>query len=89
MGKNLLYTMYERIGDTWQFDGYDKTAYKEQEVIALMATMCCDFEAYTIEINCEAIVLWLNGKIAAVALNDNEPADATDAEQYLRTHERS
>lgn len=87
--KNLNYTMFDRIADSWQMDNVDSyEKWTEQQVITAFAEQCADFEQYTIEANCEAIVLWVDHKIAALALNDNELADTSDAEQYIRDHEK-
>ena len=84
----MKYTVYDRIADTMCMDNTDNNAlWTSVEVITMMAVQCEDFERYTIEVNCEAIVLWLDGKIATLALNDNEESDISDAEDYLRNHE--
>ena len=87
MSKDLRYTLFERIADSWQMDQTEDDKWTEAEVLAMMSDMCSGLERYTIEVNCEAVVLWIDNKIAAVALNDNGVAEVSDAEDYLRKHE--
>ena len=89
--KHDKYKLFERVGSTdrIQMDCGDGGWLTADEVVdAWSAGYWDDRTTVKCEFTLEGFVFWDDGKILAVALNDNESADNADAERYVTDHEQ-